>query len=184
MAEQFTVFFKGHHTVAEALTLPFRQLATTEGLRFGLRDESLRLRLRLTEHVVRLTGDCPLVDPGLVDRTVLAHREEGFDYTSTALERTYPDQRYQYFVAYAGEGAGEGEVQDVVGCAMRTPPHKLLVTDMPVLAARLLTESVLDRYEEIPAVLGPPSIGQAVPAGYRPETTPRRTLAALRGTAP
>ncbi|MEM7414782.1 MAG: GNAT family N-acetyltransferase [Gemmatimonadota bacterium] len=51
---------------------------------------------------------------------------------------------------------------DVIGCAMRTPPHKLLVTDMPVPAARLLTESVLDRYDEIPAVLGPPSIGQAV----------------------
>jgi len=43
------------------------------------------------EHVVRLTGDCPLADPAVIDRAVALHREGSFDYTSNALERTWPD---------------------------------------------------------------------------------------------
>ncbi|MCA8974159.1 MAG: glycosyltransferase family protein [Planctomycetes bacterium] len=43
------------------------------------------------EHVVRLTGDCPLVDPAIVDRVVAAHLESGADYTSNTLRRTFPD---------------------------------------------------------------------------------------------
>lgn len=42
-------------------------------------------------HVVRLTADCPLADPELIDRVVDAHLEGDFDYTSNALMRTYPD---------------------------------------------------------------------------------------------
>ena len=43
------------------------------------------------EHIVRLTGDCPLTDPQLVDRIITFHLQGGFDYTSNALEPTYPD---------------------------------------------------------------------------------------------
>lgn len=43
------------------------------------------------EHVVRLTGDCPLIDPELVDRIIAYHIEGGFDYASNTLEPTYPD---------------------------------------------------------------------------------------------
>ena len=43
------------------------------------------------DHVVRLTGDCPLSDPSLIDDIVAAHLEGGYDYTSNALEPTYPD---------------------------------------------------------------------------------------------
>lgn len=39
--------------------------------------------------VVRLTGDCPLVDPGLVDRLVKLQLDEDLDYVRTGL--TYPD---------------------------------------------------------------------------------------------
>lgn len=42
-------------------------------------------------HVMRLTGDCPLTDPGLLDRIVGQHLREGNDYTSNVHERTYPD---------------------------------------------------------------------------------------------
>jgi spore coat polysaccharide biosynthesis protein SpsF len=42
-------------------------------------------------HVVRLTGDCPLTDPELIDAVVELHLASGVDYTSNALERRYPD---------------------------------------------------------------------------------------------
>lgn len=42
-------------------------------------------------HIVRLTGDCPLADPELIDRLVLFHVEGGYDYSSTALQPTFPD---------------------------------------------------------------------------------------------
>lgn len=45
----------------------------------------------LPEHVVRLTGDCPLADPMLIDEVINAHLTSGADYTSTTLNPTYPD---------------------------------------------------------------------------------------------
>jgi len=41
--------------------------------------------------VVRLTGDCPLADPGIIDRLIGLHEAAGNDYTSNTLIRTYPD---------------------------------------------------------------------------------------------
>jgi spore coat polysaccharide biosynthesis protein SpsF len=43
------------------------------------------------DHVVRLTGDCPLADPLLIDQVISFHLEGGYDYTSNALEPSYPD---------------------------------------------------------------------------------------------
>lgn len=43
------------------------------------------------KHVVRLTGDCPLVDSSLIDRLISFHIEGGFDYSSNCLEPTFPD---------------------------------------------------------------------------------------------
>ncbi|WP_325110989.1 glycosyltransferase family protein [Ramlibacter sp.] len=40
---------------------------------------------------VRLTGDCPLADPAVIDQVVLACREEGVDYASNALHPSFPD---------------------------------------------------------------------------------------------
>ena len=42
------------------------------------------------ELVVRVTSDCPLIDPGLIDRVVAAFLAEKPDYASNFLERTYP----------------------------------------------------------------------------------------------
>src|SRR5215469_17954868 len=42
-------------------------------------------------HVVRLTADCPLADPEVLDATIEFHLENGFDYTSNALDNpTFP----------------------------------------------------------------------------------------------
>jgi spore coat polysaccharide biosynthesis protein SpsF len=43
------------------------------------------------EHIVRLTGDCPLIDPEVIDKTITYHLSGGYDYTSSALEPTFPD---------------------------------------------------------------------------------------------
>jgi spore coat polysaccharide biosynthesis protein SpsF len=40
--------------------------------------------------VVRVTGDCPLIDPGVVDRVVRRYLEGGADYVSNTVERSYP----------------------------------------------------------------------------------------------
>jgi spore coat polysaccharide biosynthesis protein SpsF len=46
---------------------------------------------REPEHVVRLTGDCPLADPEVIDLVVERHLADENDYTSNALVRTWPD---------------------------------------------------------------------------------------------
>lgn len=40
--------------------------------------------------VVRITSDCPLIDHGIVDKVIRAFQEEGTDYASNSLKRTYP----------------------------------------------------------------------------------------------
>lgn len=41
--------------------------------------------------VVRLTSDCPVIDPGVIDRVIQAFLEdEEADYVSNTLERTFP----------------------------------------------------------------------------------------------
>ena len=41
--------------------------------------------------IVRLTADCPLLDPLVVDRVVLAFETGGCDFVSNTLERSFPD---------------------------------------------------------------------------------------------
>ena len=41
--------------------------------------------------VVRITGDCPLIDPQLVDAVVGRFKENGVDYASNTMPPTYPD---------------------------------------------------------------------------------------------
>lgn len=61
-------------------------------------DEDVADRLRYVareqdaDWVVRITADCPLVDPGLVDSLVaVARHTSGYEYLSNVYPRTYPD---------------------------------------------------------------------------------------------
>jgi len=40
--------------------------------------------------VVRITGDCPCIDPQIVDSIIDRHIQNNADYTSNTLKRTYP----------------------------------------------------------------------------------------------
>ncbi len=40
--------------------------------------------------IVETTGDCPLIDPALVELCIQGYLEAGVDYLSNVLERTYP----------------------------------------------------------------------------------------------
>jgi spore coat polysaccharide biosynthesis protein SpsF len=42
------------------------------------------------DHVVRITADCPLTDPALVERVVARHIDAGADFTANTMPRTYP----------------------------------------------------------------------------------------------
>ncbi|MUG97025.1 spore coat protein [Scytonema sp. UIC 10036] len=48
-------------------------------------------KLYSPEHIVRLTGDCPLTDPSLIDEVINFYLTGNFDYASNALTPTYPD---------------------------------------------------------------------------------------------
>jgi len=43
------------------------------------------------DHIVRLTGDCPLADWTVIDACVELHLSEGAEYTGNSIQRTYPD---------------------------------------------------------------------------------------------
>lgn len=47
-------------------------------------------RLFQPSYVVRLTGDCPLADPYLIDEIIKFCRDGGYDFVSNAIERTFP----------------------------------------------------------------------------------------------
>jgi len=40
--------------------------------------------------IVEITGDCPLIDPAVVDEVVRVYRSGSWDYVSNILRRTYP----------------------------------------------------------------------------------------------
>ena len=41
--------------------------------------------------IVRLTGDCPLADPELIDQLIELHLQGGYDYSSNCWDPSYPD---------------------------------------------------------------------------------------------
>jgi len=48
-------------------------------------------KLLKPNHIVRITADCPLMDPHIIDLVVEKHLSSESDYTSNILPPTYPD---------------------------------------------------------------------------------------------
>ncbi|MGH7448109.1 MAG: GNAT family N-acetyltransferase [Longimicrobiales bacterium] len=65
-------------------------------------------------------------------------------------ERAYTAKDPLYVATVEQDGA-------VVGCALRTPPRKLVLTRIPPGAVGALAVDVAACYDELPAVLGPPT---------------------------
>jgi len=43
------------------------------------------------EHIVRLTGDCPLADPEVIDDVIRYYMDGGYDFVSNCIHSTFPD---------------------------------------------------------------------------------------------
>lgn len=43
------------------------------------------------KNVIRITADCPFIDPTVIDQLIQIHEAGGYDYTSNTLVETYPD---------------------------------------------------------------------------------------------
>ena len=43
------------------------------------------------ENIVRITADCPLIDPNIIDKIIKSHIKLKADYTSNTIIPTYPD---------------------------------------------------------------------------------------------
>ncbi len=85
-------------TSVEASDDPIQSLCDEHGIECfrGSLDDVLdrfwQVSLRFKpEHIVRITGDCPLLEPGLIDKVIKYHIDNNYDYTSNATEPTYPD---------------------------------------------------------------------------------------------
>jgi len=77
--------------------------------------------------LVRLTGDCPLSDPQIVDHLVREHLREDADYTSNLFPRSYPKGlcvevvRAAALVEAAAVASGPGEREHVTPYLYRRP---------------------------------------------------------------
>lgn len=84
-------------TTVNATDDPIVALARRLGVGFwrGSEDDVLgRVLAAATAHeidvIVETTGDCPLIDPDVVEDCIRVYRESGVDYVANVLERTYP----------------------------------------------------------------------------------------------
>lgn len=85
-------------TTVNASDLPLVVLCAGKGVRVfcGSEEDVLdryyqAARVFGADHVVRITSDCPLLDPAVIGTVVRAHAAGGSDYTSNVIQPTYPD---------------------------------------------------------------------------------------------
>lgn len=77
--------------------------------------------------IVRISGDCPLIDPQVIDQAILLFKTKKYDYVSNVIHRTYPrGMDVEVFSRAALEKAfheatGEGEKEHVTPYFYRHP---------------------------------------------------------------
>jgi hypothetical protein len=108
---------------------------------------------------------------GAADFLARAHdwllRQE--DRHNLILSLAYARARREAAQGTEPHGAYFGTVEqggDVVGCAVRTPPYKVLVTELPEGAAPAVAASLAGAFDSIPALLGPAPAAEAVAAAW------------------
>jgi spore coat polysaccharide biosynthesis protein SpsF len=72
-------------------------------------------------HVVRLTADCPLADPILIESVLSRHLDRGADYTSNVFPRTFPRGLDCEVMTAAALRAAHDEATDAVEREHVTP---------------------------------------------------------------
>ena len=45
-----------------------------------------------SKNIIRITGDCPMIDPSVVEQVIDLFKTKKFDYVSNSLPRTFPDE--------------------------------------------------------------------------------------------
>jgi spore coat polysaccharide biosynthesis protein SpsF len=85
-------------TTTNATDNPLADFAEGEGLAAfrGSEDDVMARVIGAAEHggadvVVEITGDCPIIDPDLVEQAIRMFFQHDADYVSNALVRSYPD---------------------------------------------------------------------------------------------
>ena len=61
--------------------------------------------------IVRITGDCPLVDPAIVDKCVRNFKKSDVDYFSNTYPRTYPDGLDVAVISYSALERADAEAK-------------------------------------------------------------------------
>ena len=88
-----------------------------------------------SDHIVRLTGDCPLADPEVIDAVIASHLDSGADYTSNTLKLTFPKgQDVEVFRAEHLAAAVREAVRPLRARARHTvllPPSGAVQADQP-----------------------------------------------------
>lgn len=64
------------------------------------------------EHVVRCTGDCPMLDPELTDDVIRRHLEAGVDYTCNTVPRSFPRGYDTEVMTFAALKKAAGEAKE------------------------------------------------------------------------
>lgn len=105
--------------------------------------------------VVRLTADCPLVDPSLVDRHLEVYASQPADsYTSNAVCRTFPDgldvevTSRSLIERAAREATDPADREHVTPWIRRNAPHVAVTQPLDLSAVRW----VLDTAEDLPVI--------------------------------
>lgn len=85
-------------TTIDKNNLPLVQLCSSQNIRIfcGSEDDVLDRFYQLAklihpDHIVRITSDCPVIDPEIIDLIIENHLRSNSDYTSNTILDSYPD---------------------------------------------------------------------------------------------